>query len=114
MRRSHPLRTLVSPHAEHHACRTPAAMSCQYIVAVVSCRSAPHREVRRGTRTRSGITAVCQITDPLRPATNKSARVRTRTREVGARDALRYTTDLGTDDPDRTGVSELATRCSAL
>src|SRR5262249_16468638 len=41
-----------------------------------------------GLEPASGVTAVYRITDPLRPATNKSARIRTRTREVGARDAL--------------------------
>jgi hypothetical protein len=71
-----------------------AADVVRVIVAVVWRRSDTAPMVRRGTRTRGGISAVCQITDPLRPATNKSARIRTRTSEVGARDALRYTTDL--------------------
>src|SRR6266545_6596503 len=50
-----------------------------------------------------------EITEPLRPATNRLARIRTRTSEVGARCASSYTTGLDkAGDPDRTGSSGLA------
>ena len=67
-------------------------------------RSGPQQEVRRGRELRSGRGVEPQRRTSVQPLSpdnraapardDRSARIRTRTREVGARDASGYTTDL--------------------
>ena len=76
-------------------------------VAVMACRPASLRRPRPAQGRESNTSAfACQVTGPPRPATcreGKPARTRTRTREVGARDASGYTTGSRSGRPGSNG-----------
>src|SRR6185437_1391603 len=83
--------------------------------AAESCRGRGMRSGAGSNRSEAAGAAHALPDNRAAPARDKGkpARIRTRTREVGARDASVYTTDLyEADDPARTGLSGLATRCA--